>query len=690
MKRNVLVWAMGVASLAAPVFGQSAAAKPPESKGGEREIDKSAAYYHYALGHLYAELAGAYGNRGDYLSRAIENYRLAMKADPTAGFLAEELSDLYIQSGRIRDAVNEAEEAIKQNPNDLGSRRVLARIYTRMIGDAQQNRIDDNMVRKSIEQYQKIVELAPADTEAWLMLGRLQKVAQNSPEAEKAYKRVLDREPDNEDALTGLAMVYSDLGDSKQATELLRRAAEKNPSARSLSVLASAYEQMKDYSLAAETLKRAIQMGAPNAADLKRAMGQNLLFADRIDEAIQVYEELVAEDPKDTQSWLRLSQAHRQQREFAKARQAAEKAVALDPNNIEIRYNEVSLLEAEERYPEAIAQMLEILNSTAKRNYSQGERANRAILLERLGILYRQNEKYADAVNTYRSIAELDKDMAPRALALIVDTYRLAKDYSKAEQEAEAAVKKYPDDRTLQAVRASLLADLGRADQAVAEMRKQLGGKNDRETYLTIAQLYEKGKKFDEMAKALDAAEKLSKTDDERENIHFMRGAMYEKMKRYDQSEAEFRKVLELNPDSAAALNYLGYTLADRNVRLNEALEMIQKAVEKEPTNSAYLDSLGWVYYRLGRYEEAEDYLKRSIARFSKDPTVHDHLGDVYLKQGKLKEAIEHWQISLKEWEMGAPADRDAAEIAKVQKKLESAKVRLAKESSNLTNKQEP
>jgi tetratricopeptide (TPR) repeat protein len=192
------------------------------------------------------------------------------------------------------------------------------------------------------------------------------------------------------------------------------------------------------------------------------------------------------------------------------------------------------------------------------------------------------------------------------------------------------------------------------------------------------------------MAKALDAAEKLSKTDDERENIHFMRGAMYEKMKRYDQSEAEFRKVLELNPDSAAALNYLGYTLADRNVRLNEALEMIQKAVEKEPTNSAYLDSLGWVYYRLGRYEEAEDYLKRSIARFSKDPTVHDHLGDVYLKQGKLKEAIEHWQISLKEWEMGAPADRDAAEIAKVQKKLESAKVRLAKESSNLTNKQEP
>jgi tetratricopeptide (TPR) repeat protein len=240
----------------------------------------------------------------------------------------------------------------------------------------------------------------------------------------------------------------------------------------------------------------------------------------------------------------------------------------------------------------------------------------------------------------------------------------------------------------VQAVRASLLADLGRADQAVAEIRKQLDGKNDRETYITIAQLYEKGKKYDEMAKALDAAEKLSKTPDEKQNIHFMRGAMFEKMKRFDQSEAEFRKVLEIDPDNIAALNYLGYMLVDRNVRVNEAYEMIKKAVDREPGNSAYLDSLGWAYFRMGRYDEAEDYLKRSLARFSKDPTVHDHLGDVYLKQGKLKEAIEQWQISLKEWEQGAPADRDQVEIAKVQKKVESTKVRLAKESSTVPNKQ--
>jgi tetratricopeptide (TPR) repeat protein len=611
-----------------------------------------------------------------------------MKADPSASFMAEELSDLYIRSGRIRDAVNEAEEAIKTNPSDLGSRRVLARIYTRMIGDAQQNRIDESMVKKAIDQYQKVVDLDPKDVDSWLMLGRLQKVAQNSVEAEKAYKKVLALDDDNEDALTGLAMVYSDLGDTKQATELLRKVAEKNPSARSLSVLASAYEQMKEYALSAETLRKAIEMNAPNAADLKRAMAQNLLLAEKLDDAQKAYQELVAEDPKDTQSWLRLSQLYRQKRDFVKAREAAQKATALDPTNLEIRYNEVSLLEAEDKLPEAITTLKDILNATAKKQYGPGEKTNRAVLLERLGLLYRQAEQYPQAIETYRSIAELDKDMAARSSALIVDTYRLSKDYAKAEQEAEAAVRKYPEERTLRVVRSTLLADLGKVDQAVAETKKLLDGKNDRETYITLAQLYEKGKKYDEMAKALDQAEKLSKGNDEREAIFFMRGAMFEKMKRFDLAESEFRKVLETDPDSASALNYLGYMLADRNVRLPEALDLIKKAVDKDPGNSAYLDSLGWVYFRLRKYDEAEDYLKRSLSKFSKDPTVHDHLGDVYVAQGKLKEAIEQWEISLKEWDASSPSDRDTAEVAKVQKKLEGAKVRLARENGPNTNKQ--
>src|SRR5437588_1173316 len=170
--------------------------------------DKAAAYYHYSLGHLYSELAGASGNRGDLFNKAVESYKQALKADPSASFISEELSDLYIQSGRLREAVTEAEDALKQNPDDVNARRILARIYTRMIGDSQAQKIDEGMVKRAIEQYQKIVEKDPKDSESWLMLGRLQKISQNSLEAEKAYKKVLEFDPDNEDAMSGLAMVY--------------------------------------------------------------------------------------------------------------------------------------------------------------------------------------------------------------------------------------------------------------------------------------------------------------------------------------------------------------------------------------------------------------------------------------------------------------------------------------------------
>ena len=222
--------------------------KPRQSPQAPQKAD---AYYNFAMGHLYAELAGAYGNRAEYVNKAIEHYRQALKLDPAAGFLVEELTDLYIQAGRLRDAVLEAEEMLKQNPDNLDARRILARIYTRMIGDTQQGRIDEKMLRNAIEQYEKIVAKDPKDTETWLMLGRLYKYASNSTAAEKAYNAVLAADPNNEDALAGLAFVYSDLGDTTRAIEKLKQLSDTNPSPRTLTVLANAYEQVRDYKSAA-------------------------------------------------------------------------------------------------------------------------------------------------------------------------------------------------------------------------------------------------------------------------------------------------------------------------------------------------------------------------------------------------------------------------------------------------------
>ena len=642
--------------------------------------DRADSYYHYSLGHLYAELAGSYGNRSDYFNKAIENYRLAMKEDPSASFIGEELSDLYIQTGRLREAVTDAEETLKQNPDDLNARRVLARIYTRLIGDPQQNRYDETMVKKAIEQYQKITEKDPKDADSWLMLGRLQTAAHNSVEAINAYKKALELDENNADAMTGLAMVYSEAGNTKDAADLLRRAAEKDPNPRSLAALATAYEQMKDYGLAAETLRRALEQSDGNV-ELKRAYAEDLVRSDQVDAALKVYNELAAADPKDAQSQLRISQIYRQKHDYAKAREAADKAKQIDGNNIEVRYNEVSLLEAQGMLPEAISTLKQIIDSTAHKTYEPPQKAVRIELLDRLAMLYRENEQPGPAVETLRQIVDLDPDASARAQAEIVDTYRSANDFTKAQQEADAALRKYPNDRAVKSIHASLLADMGKTDQAVAETKTLFNGKNDRETWLALAQIYEKAKNWTEMGKALDEAEKLSSSKEEKDNIYFMRGAMYERMKKYDESEAAFRKVLEINPENSSAMNYLGYMLADRSVRLQEAHDLIKKALDQEPNNYAYLDSMGWVFFRMNKIPEAEQSLRRALQFKSTDPTVHDHLGDVYFHEGKIREAIAQWQTSLKSYESSAPTDVDQTDVAKIQKKLEGAKVRLARET---------
>jgi tetratricopeptide (TPR) repeat protein len=391
-------------------------------------------------------------------------------------------------------------------------------------------------------------------------------------------------------------------------------------------------------------------------------------------------------NPRDSQPYLRSAQIYREQKKLPSARQMIDKAKALSPDDVEVLFADANLLSDEGKTSDAIAVLKTLLDKTVHRNYDQQQKNARAEMLEQLGVLYRKNEQYDQAVATFRQISALDPDLSPRVEAQVIETYRIARDYPKAQETSDAASKKYPKDRTLGQTRAELFADQGKTDQAVAELKKLLNGKADRDIYLQLADTYQKAKNYDEMTKAIDAADKLSQSKEDKTNVLFIRGEMLERQKKYDQAEKIFREVIDADPGNASALNYLGYMLADQNIRLSEAQQLIRKAVEIEPNNYAYLDSLGWVYYRQNKLDDAEQQLTRSVQLMSKDPTIHDHLGDVYFKQGKTKQAIDQWQSSLREWSAGAPSDAEPDEVAKVQKKLDGARVRLAKEQGPRAN----
>jgi tetratricopeptide (TPR) repeat protein len=646
---------------------------------------KAEAYYHFSLGHLYEELAAENGNRADYLNKAIDNFRQAMKEDPAgASFLVQDIAELYRAAGRIREAVEEAQAALKANPDDLNARRVLAHIYTQEIGDANANRIDENMAKRAIEQYKIITEKDPKDVESLVMLGRLDRVLNNSVDAEAAFKKAIAVEPDNEDAVTGLASVYSDRGDARSASELLDKLTKKNPSPRAYLNLASNYEQMKEYALAADALKKAISLD-PTHIEWNAQLAQYDALAGRYDEALQTYQELAKANPQDATAYLGMAQIYIEQQKFDQAHQMLDKAKEIEPDNVEAKYNEVQLLEQEGKTSEAIAALNSLLEATSRRTYDAAQRDVRGRMLEKLGALYEKNTEFDKAVESFREMASLDAEKSARAEALIVDAYRMAKNYPKAEQESDAAAKKYPNDRTLREVRAQLLTDEGKSTQAIAELKTLLDGKNDRETYLAMADVYQKAKDYNGAAKALDDAEKLSTSKDDKAAIYFQRGALYERQKKNDQAEKAFREVLDTanpkDPIYASTLNYLGYMFADQNTRLQEAQELIKKALELEPNNYAFLDSMGWVDFRLNRLDDAERELTRSVQIESKDPTIHDHLGDVYFKEGKLKEAITQWQSSVQQ-ASNSSSEMTPDDIAKVQKKLDSARIKLAKEQA--------
>src|ERR1039457_74655 len=125
----------------------------PATPSSPRKVDRAAAYYHYALAHMYEEEVASYG-RSELASKAIDEYRLAIESDPTSEYLTSALAEMYIKTGRIRDAVLQAQDILKKDPNNLEAHKLLGRIYLKSLGDTQESGGSDNVLKLAIEQYQ--------------------------------------------------------------------------------------------------------------------------------------------------------------------------------------------------------------------------------------------------------------------------------------------------------------------------------------------------------------------------------------------------------------------------------------------------------------------------------------------------------------------------------------------------------
>lgn len=649
--------------------------------------DRSAAYYHDSLAHLYEELAVNQG-RPDFATQAVEEYKLALNADPGSKYLQDGLAELYLKIGRIREAVTSAQEQIRLHPDDLKAHVLLGKVYLRSLNDMQGPQATE-MLQLAIGEYQTIAKLQPADLETHLILGQLYGLNHDSAKAEAEFKLARAIDSNSEEAVLSIARLYTEQGQPQRAVDLLQSVPAQDRSSRLSSALGAGYDQLHKPHEAAEAYRAALEEDDQNV-ETQRALAAALMADDQLDAAQDVLKQLIVSDPADTSSQVHLAEAQRRTGHYTEALATLEKAKAAgNPGDtLEILFNEGLLYDTLGKYDQAESTLLTALSSTARLDghYSDPEKSNRALFLERLAVAYRAQGKLTEAIAAYQQIVALGGDFRARGYNDEIEAYREAHQWKEAVATAASAAKTLPADKSVQLNYAYQLADTGQAEKGIALEKAQIKGNpashDNRDVHLFLSNTYQRLNRSGDALAELDQADASSATPDEKAYVALLRARVYDHDKKYDQAAEQYHKVLTVDPNNATVLNDYGFMLADRGVQLQEALTMIQKAVKLEPQEGAFLDSLGWIQYRLGQYGPAEDNLKKAIDRNATDPTIHDHLGDVYEKTGRLKLAVDQWERSMTEYAHSLPADAEPAEVAKVKHKLDEARTRLAKVSS--------
>src|SRR5215472_1572581 len=663
--------------LTLPTANASAQSAATPTAPAATQPDHASSYYHYGLAKIYEDQAVANG-RQDLATQAIEQYKLALEADPDSETLEDGLANLYFRLGRIREAVSAAQEQIGKHPNDVDAHTLLGHVYLRSLGDGQ-NPQSGEMLQAAIKEYETIGKLKPEDVETHLLLGQLYGLAHDSAKAEAEFKAAQKIDPNSEEVVLSIARLYSEQGNLARAAKVIEGVPADDRSGRMDFALAGIYDQLKQPKNAVKAYRAAVEED-PDNTDAKRGLASALTASGQMDEAAKIYAQILGSDPQDAQALIRQADIERQQGHYEQALATLKKAAALVSDNAELSWNEALVYDALGRFDDSIRTLKQLLtaNLPPDGKYTDADRSNRALFLDRLAIVQREANHTDDAVAAYKEMQQLGGDYQARGAAGIVDAYRDAHNWKAALDAAAAAAKAMPTNHDVQLTYARQLADAGKVDEAIKLANAQLSGTpDDRDVYFTVADINVRDKRWKDASDVLDKAEALATKPEEKAFVAYYRSTVAERQKLFDQAEIEFRKGLQMSPDFAPIENYLGYMLAERGQKLEEAVAMLKKVVAFDPQNGAYLDSLAWAYYKQGQYALAEDYERKAALRMANDPTVLDHLGEIDAKTGKLPLAVDEWQRSLAQYATSLPPEADPADVAKVQHKLENARVKL-------------
>jgi len=457
----------------------------------------------------------------------------------------------------------------------------------------------------AIDAAKESVRLSPENLVYRRNLAGIYAAALEVDAAAAQYEEIVKRDSNSVDIWYNLARIYQ-ARKPLQALEVYEKILDRfGPEWEVLLQIAELNNSMGKFDKAAQALQQMAAMD-PGNMQLKRTLAQTYVRAQKLDEALAVYKELRDLNPENLEYLSDAATVHLLKREFAEAAEQFEEVLSRDTVNLDTKLHIGEVYVTQLEKDSSLAPLVQSIFERIREKHPEDWRAywflgvigaaahNDSLAIANL-------TRVTDLANwnpdgwVYLASVLLDKNKNQETVALL-----------------ERAAKVLPDDFRVN-------------------------------FYLGIA--YTRALKNLDAVRVLEHARQL---DPKNIGAISQLALIYDGMKKYDESDRLYEEALKIEPQNHLVLNNFGYSLADRGVQIERALEMAKKAVEAQPDNTSYLDTIGWVYYRLGQYDKALIYVKRAVEKGEVSAVVYEHLGDIYFRLNEKERALEQWNAALK------------------------------------------
>jgi tetratricopeptide (TPR) repeat protein len=613
--------------------------------------DSAGASYHFAMAKLLA-VEGS-------LAEALAAYEEAERLAPAAAYVRLEHAQLLTRMAQysrnpgsrdnfLRQAGEQITEAGRLAPDNLDVLRATGSIYLDLSAS------DPAVLAKALEALEAVRQRDPMDVESLLTLGRLYLDQRQPDKAAEVFRGLVTHVPQQRMAYALLveALLQSNRPADAEAALKEILSFDSNSLEARLS-LAELLDRRGDHASSIALLK-----GAPEEARmeprLRRQLAWSLYLNGDLDESLATVDPLLGVDTATSSLPLLKGLILTAEGRNAEALEVLKKVREAQPKDVTLATTFARVLEREGRREEAARVLAEVADALAA-DPEQSEEAREARI--ELAQVYLAAKDWDKASQTLKPLLDSqDPEVRGQALLLQADTLIEAKRYDEALALVDGEKEPPP---ALAGKRAEALLRAGR-DEEGNRLLSGLATDEDPQTAVTAVQVYHRLDRYEE---SIPVLQKMIVDRPELPIPGFLLGAAYERTGQRDKAIFEFQRILKLAPDFHAALNYLGYTYAEKGENLNEALDLTRRAVSLDPDNGSYVDSLGWTYYQLGRYDQARGYLERAARLEPEDATLQEHLGDVYVALGQKERAREAYRRAV---------ELDDDNLEKVRQKLGS------------------